>query len=88
MFHTRTQINILSDVLENTVFCTNIPFKLTGRAFQLLTDIFLFYDFSVENFLQSYKVAILFVPDSQLISPPFRFCFHFTQVNDYAFRFV
>ncbi|XP_076766421.1 origin recognition complex subunit 3 isoform X2 [Xylocopa sonorina] len=59
VFHMQTQINILAHVLENTVFCTNIPFKLTGRAFQLLTDIFLFYDFSVENFLQSYKICMI-----------------------------
>ena len=59
VFHTQTQIHILSDVLENTVFCTEIPFKLTGRAFQLLTDIFLFYDFSVESFLQSYKMCMI-----------------------------
>ncbi|XP_076173479.1 origin recognition complex subunit 3 isoform X2 [Ptiloglossa arizonensis] len=59
VFHMQTQINVLSDVLENTVFCSNIPFKLTGRAFQLLTDIFLFYDFSVENFLQSYKICMI-----------------------------
>ncbi|KOC66063.1 Origin recognition complex subunit 3, partial [Habropoda laboriosa] len=59
VFHTQTQINILSDVLNNTIFCTNIPFKLTGRAFQLLTDIFLFYDFSVESFLQSYKICMI-----------------------------
>ncbi|XP_043251601.1 origin recognition complex subunit 3 [Colletes gigas] len=59
VFHIQTQVNILSDVLENTVFCSEIPFKLTGRAFQLLTDIFLFYDFSVENFLQSYKICMI-----------------------------
>ncbi|XP_076621406.1 origin recognition complex subunit 3 [Colletes latitarsis] len=59
VFHTQIQVNILSDVLENIVFCSEIPFKLTGRAFQLLTDIFLFYDFSVENFLQSYKICMI-----------------------------
>ncbi|XP_003486245.1 origin recognition complex subunit 3 isoform X1 [Bombus impatiens] len=59
VFHMQKQINILSDVLEKTVFCTNIPFKLTGRAFQFLTDIFLFYDFSVENFLHSYKICMI-----------------------------
>ncbi|CAL7940147.1 unnamed protein product [Xylocopa violacea] len=59
VFHMQTQINILAHVLESTVFSTNIPFKLTGRAFQLLTDIFLFYDFSVENFLQSYKICMI-----------------------------
>lgn len=52
----QTQIETLSDVLESTVFSTKIPFKLIGRAFQLLTDIFLFYDFSVDHFLQNYKV--------------------------------
>lgn len=35
------------------------PFKLTGRAFQLLTDIFLFYDFSVKGFLQGYKLCTI-----------------------------
>ncbi|XP_076222484.1 origin recognition complex subunit 3 isoform X2 [Nomia melanderi] len=59
VFHSPTQINILSDVLEHIVFCTNIPFKLTGRAFQLLTDIFLFYDFSVENFLHNYRICMI-----------------------------
>ncbi|XP_017761181.1 PREDICTED: origin recognition complex subunit 3 [Eufriesea mexicana] len=59
VFSMQKQIDILSYVLENTVFCTNIPFKLTGRAFQLLTDIFLFYDFSVESFLRSYKICMI-----------------------------
>ncbi|XP_076287775.1 origin recognition complex subunit 3 [Lasioglossum baleicum] len=59
VFHSPTQINILSDVMENIVFSTDIPFKLTGRAFQLLTDIFLFYDFSVENFLYGYKICMI-----------------------------
>ncbi|KAK1134513.1 hypothetical protein K0M31_007294 [Melipona bicolor] len=59
VFHMQKQIDILSDVLEKTVFCINIPFKLIGRAFQFLTDIFLFYDFSVENFLHSYKICMI-----------------------------
>ncbi|XP_053973901.1 origin recognition complex subunit 3 [Hylaeus volcanicus] len=59
VFHIKTQINILSDVLENIIFSPKIPFMLTGRAFQLLTDMFLFYDFSVENFLQSYKICMI-----------------------------
>lgn len=59
VFYTQTQVKTLSDVLEGTVFSTEIPFKLIGRAFQLLTDIFLFYDFSVDNFLQNYKVCMI-----------------------------
>lgn len=49
----------LSDVLESTVFSTKIPFKLIGRAFQLLADVFLFYDFSVDNFLKNYKMCMI-----------------------------
>ncbi|XP_025155022.1 origin recognition complex subunit 3 [Harpegnathos saltator] len=59
VFYTQTQVETLSDVLESTVFSTEIPFKLIGRAFQLLTDIFLFYDFSVDHFLQNYKICMI-----------------------------
>ncbi|XP_012225916.1 origin recognition complex subunit 3 isoform X2 [Linepithema humile] len=59
VFYTQTQVKTLADVLENTVFSSKIPFKLIGRAFQLLTDIFLFYDFSVDNFLQNYKICMI-----------------------------
>ncbi|EZA61918.1 Origin recognition complex subunit [Ooceraea biroi] len=52
-------IKTLSDVLDATVFSSNIPFRLIGRVFQLLTDIFLFYDFSVDNFLQNYKICMI-----------------------------
>ena len=79
------QIDILSDVLEKTVFCTNIPFKLIGRAFQFLTDIFLFYDFSVENFLHSYKVPIYFI----LLFPSDPFlCTIQCPSYSYVFRYV
>lgn len=54
----QTQVKSLADILEGTIFSSDIPFRLTGRAFQLLTDIFLFYDFSVDRFLQNYKVLI------------------------------
>ncbi|XP_012525761.2 origin recognition complex subunit 3 isoform X2 [Monomorium pharaonis] len=59
VFYTQTQVKTLADILESTVFSTKIPFKLIGRAFQLLTDIFLFYDFSVDNFLQNYKICMI-----------------------------
>ncbi|KAL0123475.1 hypothetical protein PUN28_005767 [Cardiocondyla obscurior] len=59
VFYTQTQVKTLANVLESTVFSTKIPFKLIGRAFQLLTDIFLFYDFSVDNFMQNYKICMI-----------------------------
>lgn len=55
----QTQIKSLADILEEMIFSPDISFRLTGRAFQLLTDIFLFYDFSVDRFLQNYKVLII-----------------------------
>ncbi|XP_029662947.1 origin recognition complex subunit 3 [Formica exsecta] len=59
VFYTQTQVETLSDIVESTVFSSKIPFKLIGRAFQLLTDIFLFYDFSVDNFLQNFKICMI-----------------------------
>lgn len=56
IFQTQPQIKALSDILESTVLSLDLPFRLTGRAFQLLSDIFLFNDFSVDTFLKNYKV--------------------------------
>lgn len=61
MFHTQTQKKILSDVLDSIVLTPAIPFKLTGRAFKSLVEVFLYYDFSVNSFLQSYKVIITII---------------------------
>ncbi|XP_057339498.1 origin recognition complex subunit 3 [Microplitis mediator] len=58
VFYTQRQDKSLSDILEGTVFSGKTSFMLTGRAFQLLTDIFLFYDFSVDSFLQGYKLCM------------------------------
>ncbi|XP_008202890.1 origin recognition complex subunit 3 [Nasonia vitripennis] len=58
VFHTQKQVDSLSDVLDGIVLAPNIPFKLTGRAFKLLIDIFIWYDFSVKSYLQSYKVCV------------------------------
>ncbi|KAK2584685.1 hypothetical protein KPH14_007025 [Odynerus spinipes] len=59
VLHMQTQIKSLGDILEGTIFSSDILFRLTGRAFQLLTDIFLFYDFSVDRFLQNYKLCMI-----------------------------
>jgi origin recognition complex subunit 3 len=41
------------------VLTSTCPFQLDDKTFKLLTDIFLFYDFSVYGFIQHYKVSIL-----------------------------
>ncbi|KAF7382393.1 hypothetical protein HZH68_015312 [Vespula germanica] len=59
VLHMQTQVKSLADILEGMIFSPDISFRLTGRAFQLLTDIFLFYDFSVDRFLQNYKLCMI-----------------------------
>ncbi|XP_033213270.1 origin recognition complex subunit 3 isoform X2 [Belonocnema kinseyi] len=58
VFSTQTQLQSLSDALEGIIFSHKIPFKLTGNAFNLLQDIFLFYDLSVDGFMQAYKICL------------------------------
>uniref|UniRef100_A0A182W3P7 Origin recognition complex subunit 3 n=1 Tax=Anopheles minimus TaxID=112268 RepID=A0A182W3P7_9DIPT len=51
-----TNLNkILNEVLL-TPFC---PFHLSGKVFKLLLDIFLFYDFSVNGFIEGFKYAFM-----------------------------
>ncbi|KAJ8664525.1 hypothetical protein QAD02_006187 [Eretmocerus hayati] len=58
VFHAKSQVQILSDVLDGIVLNPNITFKLTGQTFRMLVDIFLWYDFSVNGFLQCYKLCM------------------------------
>ncbi|XP_052859987.1 origin recognition complex subunit 3 [Anopheles cruzii] len=51
-----TNLNILLDHVLLTPYC---PFHLSGKSFKLLLDIFLFYDFSVNGFVQGFKYAYL-----------------------------
>lgn len=43
-------------VLEDIFLTPRSSLHLSGKAFELLTDVFLFYDFSVTGLLQSIKV--------------------------------
>uniref|UniRef100_A0A182PUJ0 Origin recognition complex subunit 3 n=1 Tax=Anopheles epiroticus TaxID=199890 RepID=A0A182PUJ0_9DIPT len=49
----------LNKVLEEVLLTPFCPFHLSGKAFQLLLDVFLFYDFSVNGFIQGFKFAFL-----------------------------
>ncbi|XP_066259603.1 origin recognition complex subunit 3 [Euwallacea similis] len=49
----------LNNVLEELLFTPFCPFQLGGRVFDLFTEIFLFYDFSVHNFVQNIKIAMM-----------------------------
>lgn len=48
----------LNNVLEKVFLQKTCPFHLGGKVFNLFTDIFLYYDLSVNNFIQNIKVSI------------------------------
>jgi origin recognition complex subunit 3 len=47
----------LNQVLESVLL--KIPFHLSGKAFQFLLDIFIFYDFSLNGLIQGFKYLML-----------------------------
>lgn len=60
VFHSQPSSVYLNKVLEDIFFDLAFPFHLGGRVFNLFMDIFLFYDLSVNNFIQNIKVSKLF----------------------------
>ncbi|CAG9769059.1 unnamed protein product [Ceutorhynchus assimilis] len=49
----------LNKMLEGVFLSPFCPFQLGGKVFDLFTEIFLYYDFSVRNFVQNIKFAIM-----------------------------
>ncbi|KAL7287432.1 hypothetical protein TKK_0018541 [Trichogramma kaykai] len=58
VFRTQSQTEYLSDILDGLICSSNIPFKVIDKAYCLLVDLFLYFDFSVNGFLQSYKICM------------------------------
>lgn len=56
VFNSKSSTEYLNKVLEDVFFTLDCPFQLGGKVFNLFTDIFLFYDFSVSGFIQNIKV--------------------------------
>ncbi|KAM9003259.1 origin recognition complex subunit 3 isoform X2 [Sarcophilus harrisii] len=49
----------LAKLLDKLLLTTRFPFKLNEKALQVLTNIFLYHDFSVQNFIKGLQLAIL-----------------------------
>ncbi|XP_072498881.1 origin recognition complex subunit 3 isoform X3 [Notamacropus eugenii] len=49
----------LAKLLDKLLLTTQFPFKLNEKALQVLTNIFLYHDFSVQNFIKGLQLAIL-----------------------------
>ncbi|CAG4937416.1 unnamed protein product [Colias eurytheme] len=59
VFHSHPSHVYMNQVLENVFLTHTSPFHLSGKAFELLTDVFLFYDFSVTGLIQSIKYCMM-----------------------------
>ncbi|XP_037081618.1 origin recognition complex subunit 3-like [Pollicipes pollicipes] len=58
-FHSQLATHYLAQIIDKVVLSPAVPFRLGGRALRLLLDIFLYSDFSVNNFISAYKYCML-----------------------------
>lgn len=58
VFNSQPSTVYLNNILEDMFLTLDCPFQLGGKVFNLFTDIFLFYDLSVNNFIQNIKVGM------------------------------
>lgn len=49
----------LTVVLDKLLLTPQFPFKLSKKALQVLTNIFLYHDFSIQNFIKGLKLSLL-----------------------------
>ncbi|CAH0407752.1 unnamed protein product [Chilo suppressalis] len=59
VFHSHSSPVYMNQVLEDIFLSHTSTFHLSGKAFELLTDVFLFYDFSVTGLIQSIKYCMM-----------------------------
>ncbi|XP_037698778.1 origin recognition complex subunit 3 isoform X1 [Choloepus didactylus] len=49
----------LTTVLDKVLLTTQFPFKLSEKVLQVLTNIFLYHDFSIQNFIKGLQLSLL-----------------------------
>uniref|UniRef100_A0A8C3WG40 Origin recognition complex subunit 3 n=1 Tax=Catagonus wagneri TaxID=51154 RepID=A0A8C3WG40_9CETA len=49
----------LTTVLDKLLLTTQFPFKLSDKVLQILTNIFLYHDFSIQNFIKGLQLSLL-----------------------------
>nr|CAD7454202.1 unnamed protein product [Timema tahoe] len=59
VFHSQSSTDLLNIVVDKVLLSSDCPFHLGDKTFQLLIDVFLFYDFSVHGFIQGFKFCML-----------------------------
>ncbi|XP_059475378.1 origin recognition complex subunit 3 [Neocloeon triangulifer] len=58
-FATKNSKEFLNHLINEVILTPKCLFRLGGDVFRMLTDIFLFYDFSIQSFLQKFKFCLL-----------------------------
>lgn len=59
VFQSESSTVMLNKILEEVILSHRSPFQLSGKSFQILMDIFLFYDYSLHSFIKGYKIFML-----------------------------
>lgn len=59
IFQAETATVMLNKILEKVILTPHSPVQLSGKALKILMDIFLFYDYSLHNFVKGYKTFML-----------------------------
>ncbi|KAJ9574205.1 hypothetical protein L9F63_008461, partial [Diploptera punctata] len=59
VFHSPPAVSYLNRILEKVLLTHSCPFHLDGKTFKMLSDIFLFYDFSLHGFIQRFKFCMM-----------------------------
>ncbi|NXF08618.1 ORC3 protein, partial [Smithornis capensis] len=49
----------LATIIDKLLLTTQFPFKLGGKVLQVLINIFLYHDFSVQNFIKGFQLCIV-----------------------------
>ncbi|XP_051017389.1 origin recognition complex subunit 3 isoform X1 [Acomys russatus] len=49
----------LTVILDKVLLTAQFPFKISKKALQVLTNIFLYHDFSIQNFIKGLKLSLL-----------------------------
>lgn len=59
VFQAESSTSMLNRILDEVILTHQAPFFLSGKSFKILMDIFLFYDYSLNSFIQGYKAFML-----------------------------
>ncbi|KAH8300001.1 hypothetical protein KR044_008458 [Drosophila immigrans] len=59
VFQTQPAPTGLNELLDKVLLSPKYAFHLSGKAFKFLTHIFLYYDFSIQGFIQGFKYCLM-----------------------------